>query len=237
MANTWFIYSNDVVSGPFSTDEVRSKLSSGQLDAKAFIWWRGQREWVPVASWMDQLPKLLESATNQEEKAVWYIDLGSAPIGPLTQRELIENLLNVSELGRVRLWAVGMAAWVSLFEVQEVMEQLGISRREHERAPIMGTVAVTRSNDAPKGFVLKLSSLSLGGIGASGSHDLRRGDDVALLLKSGDLPTNVHLRGEIVYVTSAGYVGIRFQRVSAEAQGIILDYVKRFTGGGKTQAA
>jgi hypothetical protein len=229
MAQAWFLYTQDVVSGPFSTEEVQTKLGTGQLTAESFIWWKGQREWISVSTWQDQLPVILESTMSQAQKAVWYADLGTAPIGPLTQTELLQTLKPVSDLGRIRLWAVGMEKWMSLFELHNVMELLGISRREFDRAPLMGTVAITRGNEDPKGFVVKTGSISVAGMGVSGAHDLRRGDDIALLIKSKDLPSGMHLRGEVVYVTDAGYAGVRFVKIHPETRSIIYDYVKRFT--------
>jgi hypothetical protein len=229
MAHAWFLSSQDVVSGPFSTEQVQLKLGSGQLSAESFIWWKGQREWISVAVWQLQLPQILEASTAQTQKAVWYADIGTAPLGPLTQTELIQTLKPIGDLGRVRLWAVGMEKWMNLFEVHDVMEMLGISRREFERAPLMGTVAVTRGNEDPKGFVVKAGSLSVAGMGVSNAHELRRGDDIALLIKSKDLASVIHVRGEVVYVTDAGYAGIRFMKVHPETHSLIHDYVKRFT--------
>ncbi len=228
MSHAWFLYSNEVVTGPFKTEDVQTRINTGALPPKSFIWWKGQREWIPIATWQEQLDSILAAATTQAQKPVWYIDAGTSPIGPLTQDEMISNLNSINDLGRVRLWAVGMQKWVSLFELHDVMELLGISRREHERAPLMGSVAVTRSNEDPRGFVVRAASISVAGMGLSGSHDLRRGDEVALLIKSPDLPGNIHVRGEIAYTTEQGYAGVRFAKTSAETQAIILDYVKRF---------
>ena len=228
MAHAWFIYSNDVVSGPFDTEAVRSKMSKGDLNTASYIWWKGQREWIPVAAWATQLDSIIQTALDRSSKPVWYVDAGKSPLGPLTEKELIENLRSASTLAHVRLWAVGMEKWTSIFELSDVMELLGLSRRENERAPLMGTVAVTRSTDDPTGFVLRAASISIAGMGITGRHDLRAGDSISLLVKSGEIPANLHLRGHIAYVTSNGYAGIRFETVHAETQSVILDYVKKF---------
>lgn len=121
-----------------------------------------------------------------------------------------------------------MKAWKSLYEVNEVMELLGISRREHLRAPLMGTVAVTRSNEDPRGFVAKAASVSVAGIGLSEAFDLRRGDEISILIKSNDIPGNLHIRGEVAYATDEGQAGIRFLTIHPEMHALIHDYVKRF---------
>lgn len=228
MSHAWFIYSNEVVTGPFDTEAVRNKLQGGQLSARCFIWWKGQREWIPVTTWEAQLDQILRLSEERAQKPVWYLDNGGSPVGPLTQNELVDHLRGISQLNRVRLWAVGMKKWTSLFAIPDVMELLGISRRENERAPLMGTVAVTRSTDSPKGFVLKTASISIAGMGVVGTHDLRVGDQLSLLVKSGEFPSSLHLRGIVAYVQATGYVGICFEAASAESQSLILDYVKRF---------
>jgi hypothetical protein len=228
MPLTWFLYSNDVTSGPFDTEEVRSKLHSGQLGASSYVWRKGQREWMPIQEWEDQLEKLLEAENERSRKPVWYIDLGTSPIGPLTQSELVENLRGIPDLGHARLWSVGMPKWTSLFALHDIVEMVGLTRRESQRAPLMGSVAVNRSSDDPRGYVLKAASISVGGIGVSGSHDLRKGDEVSLLIKSPDLPKTIHLRGEVAYVTRNGFCGIRFLQVPAETHSILFDFTRKF---------
>jgi hypothetical protein len=239
MPLSWFLYSNDVTSGPFDTDDVRAKLHSGQLGANSHVWRKGQREWMPIREWEDQLEKLLQTESERTTKPVWYIDLGNTPIGPLTQTELAENLRGLSDLGHVRLWSVGMPKWTSLFGLHDIVEMIGLTRRESLRAPLMGSVAVNRSSDSPRGYVLKAASISPGGIGVSGSHDLRKGDEVSLLIKSPDFPKTIHLRGEVAYVTKTGFCGIRFLQVPAETHSIISDFTKSFNppANGSSSAA
>jgi len=228
MAFAWFLYSNDVVSGPFSTEDVQNKIATGLLGANSHIWWKGQREWIPISTWLGQVDRIVQSANDRSQKPVWYVDAGKSPTGPLTEKELIDHLKACSTLARVRLWAVGMEKWTSLFELAEVMELLGLSRRENERAPLMGTVAVSRSNDDPQGFVLRAASISVAGMGVQGRHDLRAGDSISVVVKSAEIPSTLSLRGEIAYVTANGYAGIRFEKVQPEAHSMIIDYVKRF---------
>jgi hypothetical protein len=228
MANSWFICTNDVVSGPFSTEQVRNQIASGALHTNSFIWWKGQPEWIPLSTWESQLAEILKAKKEKAENKIWYIDLGMNTLGPLTQSELIENLRGQESFGRINLWSVGMEKWTSIFDMREVMEEVGISRRLNERAPLMGSVAVSRSNIDPRSYVMKAASISMAGMRVTGEHDLRRGDHVTIVIKSASLPASLHLSGEVAYVTSQGYVGVRFVKAQPEAQTIIVDYVKRF---------
>jgi hypothetical protein len=228
MSFAWFLYSNEVVSGPFSTEDVQGKIVTGVLGANAHIWWKGQREWIPISTWLNQVDRVVQNAQDRAQKPVWYVDSGKSPTGPLTEKELIDHLRATPSLARVRLWAVGMEKWTSLFELADVMELLGLSRRENERAPLMGTVAVSRSNDDPQGFVLRAASISVAGMGVQGRHDLRCGDSISIVVKSAEMPSPIALRGEIAYVTANGYAGIRFEKVQPETLSTIVEYVKRF---------
>lgn len=245
MTPLWFVHANEVVVGPFNTEQIRQQMTSGGIPPDSYVWWKGQREWMPLSVWQARLPEILNAAQSRAQKPIWYIDLGNSPLGPLTQNELIDNLKGVATLNRVKLWAIGMQKWTSLFELHDIMEVLGISRRENERAPLLGTAAISRSNDDPKGFVLKTSSISIAGMGVTGHHDLRRGDRVSVLVKSNELGGSIHLKGEVAYVTrrqdtgqnvdqnmdpdvGQSYAGIRFQQVHPEIQDLIRSYVKRF---------
>lgn len=230
MSQAWFLYIDNVVSGPFNTDQVKSKIREENLKAKCFIWWKGQREWIPVSTWEKDLDAILEASATAKKKPIWYVDVGGTkPAGPLTQNEMIEMIKSAREIDRIRLWAIGMKQWQSIFELHDVMEMVGISRRETARAPLMGSVAINRTGEDPKGFVVKAASISVAGLGVAEAFDLRRGDQVSLLVKSSDLKGQIHVRGEVVYVTPTGYAGIRFHQIHPESQSIIHDYVKRFT--------
>lgn len=230
--HAWFIYSNEKVSGPFATETVREKVASGQLAQNSYVWWKGEREWVHVATWLTQVDRIVQTASERASKPVWYVDAGKSPTGPLTEKELIDHLKTCGSLGRVRLWAVGMEKWTPLFELAEVMELLGLSRRENERAPLMGSVTVSRSNDAPQVFDVRAASISVDGMGLTGRHDLRPGDTLNLTVRSAELSETLLLNGEVAYVTSNGYAGVRFQKVTAEMHSTIVEYVRRFQAPG-----
>ena len=226
---SWFLYANNIVTGPYSTAEVHVKLQSGLVSPQSFIWWKGQREWMQMLHWQRQLPEILRSQEiNPSENSVWYLDSGRTRIGPITQSELVDQLKTFADLANVRLWSHGMNAWSSVFDLHNIMEAVGLSRRESERAPLMGTVALSRSNDDPRSFLMRAASISIGGIGMTGHHDLYRGDEVHLIIKAPELGTNIQTSAKVMYVMKSGYVGVKFDSISAESLSLIMDYVKRF---------
>lgn len=229
MSIAWFLYSHEIVSGPFETDDVTSKLESGSLPPDSYIWWRGQREWVQLAVWVQQLPAILEAHERPEyHHPIWYIELDGSRLGPVTQSELVSHLRSLPSLSRVRLWSAGLPTWSSVFELPEVMDLMGFSRRESERAPLMGVVQVSRGSDDPRTFLMKAATISQGGIGIHGAHDLHVGDELAITIKSEQLPGVLHAYARVQYTNARNFVGLKFLGPQAELVSVVAGYVRLF---------
>jgi hypothetical protein len=223
----WFIYSDNVVTGPFTTEQVDQCLSAGIWSGECFVWWKGQREWMPVKNWKEQLATIVKNESEKSQSPVWYVDVGGSSVGPLTQKEMISHLRGVANLNKTRLWSVGLDKWTNIFELHEVMEELGISRRENDRAPLMGTVAISRA-DQQGPVLVKAASVSIAGMGCNDAGFLVKGEQVQLIIKSNEFPTPLRVTGSVAYVTAQGYAGIRFDTLHPETSTVVFDYVKRF---------
>lgn len=223
--------------GPFSASDVESRIASGTLGPGCLIWARGSTEWSPISDW-ESLRARVEVAQKAEVGRIWYCDSGAGqPAGPLTQSELIDHLKAMKRLEAVTLWGTGLAKWLPLFEIPDVMDLVGISRREHPRAPLLGQVAITQIGSSTPAQMLPALTVSIGGIGVKNAGFLARGDRVAVILKSPDLPSAVHASGEVVYVSRAGDAGVRFNDLPAESRSILFDHVRRFHDAALGKAA
>jgi hypothetical protein len=220
-----------------STEQLIAKMGAEQFPPDTFVWWKGQRDWIPIDFWREHMQDILESVASQTQKAMWKIYFGSKEIGPLTRTELIQNLKLLPDLSKVYILSEGMAQKKPVFEMHDVMELMGIDRREFERTPLRGEVRCTRTKRSPRTFNLKAAGLSIGGIGVTGDHDFERGDELTLHVSSPDMGGKIQVQGEVVYVTNTGFAGIRFQKVTAEAGIFIHDYVKQFDIRPKNKAA
>lgn len=225
----WFIFSNNRVSGPFSTETVRDQLMGGLLSAGTHIWRKGQREWLSIDQWETAVAEFASANKIAETQHIWYVDLENQSKGPLTHNELIQLLKPIQNLGKVRLWSSGMKQWAALFDCPDIVESLGLSRRENLRAPLMGQAVVSRSNDDPRAFMLKTGSVSTAGISLSGHHDLRLGDSVSIAIKSPQFSATVYLRGKVSYVTRAGFAGVIFDAMNGETEMMLTEHVKLFS--------
>lgn len=211
-----------------STEAVRDGLVAGKWPSDAYVWWKGQREWLAIRTWELQLDRLLQNEKTAAQP-IWYIDVGAPePMGPVTMSELLDVLRGAKNLAKTRLWTAGYASWISLFEVPDVMENLGLSRRESERAPLMGSAMIQRPTEGLAPITVATASISLGGMGLNGAHDMHKGDHCQIVIKSPDFPQTLHLNGETIYVTPNGYAGVKFDRVQPETHSLIHDYIRRF---------
>lgn len=230
MKATWFVHKNGIVLGPFKETEISSQLETGTLDLDCLVWSRSTAEWTPLAEW-EQLRKNTPIALKTETARVWYCDSGTGePLGPITEPELIQLLRGFENLDGVKLWSDGMPNWSRIYDLPNVLDLVGISRREHPRAPILGQVALTLLEPGAKTQMAPLQTISVGGLGARLSEGgLSRGDRVQVLIKSPELGSSVHASGIVMYVSRTGVLGLRFIEVSAEARALIFDHVRKFT--------
>ena len=237
MKPIWFIHQGGSVTGPHSEVEVERRLGSGTLTPEVLIWARGANEWQPISEWKTLQAKIAAIA-NANTGRVWYCDSGSGqPAGPLTEAELIDHLKGFSRLESMLLWGSGLEKWTPLFEVADVMDLIGISRRESPRVPLLGQVAVTQIGSSSPAQVLQTATVSNGGIGVKLAGFLTPGDRVQLVIRSRDFGSILHVTGRVLYVSRTGDAGIKFDETSAELRSVLHDHIRRFNSNERAAAA
>ena len=145
----------------------------------------------------------------------------------MTLEELVEQLKDYTDLSPVRIWTEGFEDWKEVYQVQKVVDELGISRRTHPRVPIMGSLKC----EATAGPMnARLISISEGGVGVNNAVGLQIGEKFEATLTSPNLLTQINAAMEVVYVGTNGYAGLRFLKIPSEARAALIDYVKKFAG-------
>ncbi len=66
---TWFVHHDEKILGPFTTEKILKDLKDGEISYGAYIWSKGQVEWVPVSDWEGNLDKM-SAMTNGDGKKV-----------------------------------------------------------------------------------------------------------------------------------------------------------------------
>lgn len=226
MSLIWYIYSNDAVSGPFSTENVEQGLTQNKWSMQSLIWWKGQREWVSVDTWRTDLKNILHNFRTNIQTTAWYVEHLGTQKGPMYSKDL-HSFIQVNGIaGSCRVWTDGMETWKSVYEITELVQFFGITRRKHARAPIKANITV--QTNAIEEVSAHAGSISAGGLGVRGLSSVKQGDSISVLLKSPLLIREVKAEAKIVYTTEGGVTGIEFMNLPKESASIISDYVSQF---------
>lgn len=218
----WFILLEGQVSGPWSDQEIESRIDTGK---ETLIWGRGQAEWLSPERWRGVLKNMETQASLEKQQHLWKVKVGPQELSPMSFEEMLENLKEYSDLSNIRVWAEGYEDWREVFQVRKIMDELGISRRKHPRVPIMGSL----KGDVSFGELnARVISISEGGIGVNSAKGLKIGEKFQGDLSSPNLFVTVSCTMEVVYIGAEGYAGMRFMGLGGEAKSAIIEYVKKF---------
>lgn len=221
----WFLLLEGQVSGPYSDFETEERLQGAK---EILLWGRGHSEWMSPQKWRAVMQALLAEAKLESQKSrLWKMRVDHKELTPMTLEELVEQLKDYTDLSPVRIWTEGFEDWKEVYQVQKVVDELGISRRTHPRVPIMGSLKC----EATAGPMnARLISISEGGVGVNNAVGLQIGEKFEATLTSPNLLTQINAAMEVVYVGTNGYAGLRFLKIPSEARAALIDYVKKFAG-------
>lgn len=220
----WFILRNENIKGPFSTEEIKSLNQSGDILDKDLIWGNLQAEWKPVAWWNIELPKLLAQTPKEEkETKLWHYAIQGQSFGPFNREDLIAKLKDNKSNYDILVWTKGMKAWAPIFEFTDLLDAVGINKRQFPRADIDGKVTI---KSGPTTIVGNLLMISEGGFGADQIKGLSNAQIVSVEIESDSFYESIHAKAEVRYMTERGYVGFKFQNINMESRSAIVQYVK-----------
>ncbi|WII71024.1 PilZ domain-containing protein [Bdellovibrio sp. 22V] len=221
----WFILSEGQVTGPYSHEEVESRLPNTK---EPQIWGRGQSEWMTPSRWHQALQDTTNVATRPaaENQGIWHVRVEGQQKAPLKYNELISYLKTLTDYSAVDIRPDSNPAWKEVYSVPRVVDDLGISRRSHPRVPMVGTLVC----QGPKGeFKCRVISISEGGLGVNDAQNLQIGERFEATLTSPNLFVTINATCEVVYVGNDGYAGLRFVELGEEFKSSIIEYVNKFT--------
>jgi hypothetical protein len=227
MSLIWYIYSNDIVSGPFSTESIEAGLKENKWTNEAMIWWKGQREWVSIETWRKNFQSIVDGFKTNIQQLAWYVEHLGAQKGPMNVKELHSYILANGIIGSCRVWTNGMEKWTSIFEINELVNYFGITRRKHPRAPFKGDFMVRLENSENQ-IAAYPGSISAGGLGVKNLEDVNVGDLLAWKIKSPLLSKEIEGRARVVYTNIGGYTGLEFQELDPDYISVIKSYVDQF---------
>ncbi|MGE0762519.1 MAG: GYF domain-containing protein [Bdellovibrionales bacterium] len=214
---------NEDVSGPFSTEEVKNLATQGEFQDRDLIWGRMQVDWKPLGWWMVELPNLLAKTKEVRDPRLWHYAVGGSSFGPFSREDLVVKLKETNLNQEVLIWTKGMKAWAPIYEFNDILDSVGLNKRQYPRAEIEGKVSIKVGQQSLDGNLLVISE---GGFGADQLSGLTAGQVVTIEINSDSFYDPIHAKAEVRYVTENGYVGFRFQNINMEARGAIIQYVR-----------
>lgn len=231
MAN-WFVEHSGQIEGPYSTETIQARLREGHLAQTDQIWGRVMEEWRSLSWWTTSLNDIMNKEKQITHPEIWHYAYNGETFGPLNWDELIHRLrmLTDSHLDRLRemmIWTQGMSEWASVVEFHDIMDGLGINKREFARAPVNGKAVIKSRGNT---FIAPLRSISEGGFGTDVIPNLLAGETVTVELQSGAFSDVVRAQAQVRYV-SGPTVGFKFSNISVESRGIIVQFVRKTAAG------
>ncbi|HMN67426.1 MAG TPA: GYF domain-containing protein [Bdellovibrionales bacterium] len=229
MSLKWFVQKDELVEGPLSTEDVQTRLNSGQLGAQALIWGRGFESWQRLNAWNQKAASLENTVVNlhpaEPVAQPWHYAVAGKSYGPYPKPELIHQLKNMANLGEVMVWSKGMVEWAPLFEFHDMLNEIGVNKRQVPRADLEGRAIVKTSDSTLHAQMLTISE---GGCGIYLTEGLVAGQHVQLEIESRAFGETLKLKAECRYV-SEGVCGMKFINASSEIKGAIVQFVRQQT--------
>ena len=227
----YFFFNFKETFGPILDSEAQHFLDQHQWNEFLFLK-EGEKVWQPSDKWShrSQRPQaqLLQSQT-------WRLRLGGRTSKELTEKELVDSLKSVKDLRSVEVWTKGLLNWEPVFQFHAILDQVGVSKRQHPRVPVSGTVLTENRGLQAEA---SLTSISEGGFGVQCDIPFQPGVTYACAIFSGDLGGVEHkLQAECVYSSGTNH-GFRFQSSPQELKAQIFSLIeKSFRPKKNSQAA
>lgn len=235
----WFICINEEVTGPFPTDKVLSFSSEEEFNSiQAKVWGSQLDHWLKYDNWVNSHQEIINNKSKPKPKnLIWYFaqNSQSAPVGPFNKTTLIEKVAEIESKDQVLIWAKGMEAWASLFEFNDILDSLNISRRKHPRAPLTGQVIL--KDEQGQDYIGKVNIISPGGCGVTNVAGLKMGDIYQIEIKSSAFYNTITAVGKVLHEAGPNSYGIRFEKIHVESQSTIISYLKAQGYMNKTASA
>ncbi len=227
MKAQYFALVDGIVKGPFQKDEI-SSLSTSWPQMQ--VWGQGLPEWISMDRWNRHLNEEATTGTSSlssrpSDDRKWKLKIDDHETENLTYEQMVDVLKTRDDVEQILVWTEGYTDWRQIFQIHQIADDLGISRRKHPRVPIMGSL---HCEGVSGKFDLKALSISEGGLGASEGAQCRIGDRLKVILKSPNLYAPIHASAEVVYVAPNGYVGMKFVGIQVESKSSIIEYVRKF---------
>lgn len=176
--------------------------------------------------------EVIESVSEKVDEK-FRVQYNGADQPVMSRKELIEFTSLQADPGLIMVWDKKANEWKEIYTFTDIIEKLGISRRENRRVTILGQFK-GKAKDG-RDLSIRLTTISTGGFGLTDCFDLKVGDMITGQITSPHFYSPLAVAAEVTYAGSHGNVGLRFTTINEEAQALVVDYIKKFGKGIKTE--
>ncbi|MBC7740795.1 MAG: PilZ domain-containing protein [Bdellovibrionaceae bacterium] len=242
----WFLQFQGRVDGPLDTGRLQKALQTigdDQLE-KTFLWRRGLTEWMKASKWhpdeettqaytattaapvygSDAPEKTL--AQSMAESSSYRVQINFVDQPLMTKPELLVLLAKQQDVSTISIQDPRSKEWKEVYAFPDLVERLGLTRRHHQRVPILAQFSGTSSTNPL--LSARIITVSEGGLGFTDNFELKIGDSVEGQVTSPHFFQPISIKAEVIYSGLDGYVGLTFTQITDEAKSAIIEYVKKF---------
>lgn len=156
----------------------------------------------------------------------WRLRIDGEEFSELSYSDLLEKTKNLTDFTKVKIYDRKTKQWRDIYGFEKIINDLGISRRKHDRVPILGTFVGECDRLGPiQGRVV---SVSEGGFGLSEGKKYQINDQMKGVISSPNLIVQINCSAEVVYLSPEGVAGMKFKSITEEAHSSLIEYIKKF---------
>ncbi len=226
MEKIWFILRQNIVTGPYTPEEITSRLEKNDSDNSLRVWCRELTNWKKPEWWhtnSHQLNLAIQSDIKADPET-WFYFHKQKVHGPMQKNQMINEIALIEDFKDLLYKSEEGKEWDEIFNNDQLLHACNISKRSFPRASIDGFLKIIKDQKAVT--LGQLRSVSEGGCAASGVTAIKKGDHVTLLLKSSSLYQEFLIKAEVRYITQDGMAGFQFSDTNSTIKSIIRDFVE-----------
>lgn len=204
----WFANNGANVIGPFTSTELiqHSKSFTGTM-----VWGPGLTAWISFLEWKEK--------PNLDLARAYFLDHERHI--PRTLNEIIDLITPSTHLQLVRFWLPVAGRSVSLFEVPEVCNAMGLPLRQQVRSKIEGTLILQKEGVRVS---IPTETISANGVGARIGNNITFSGEVLISLRSEQLSGIEPTEATVLY-NHNGSIGLRFNQLEPKSKNRIIEFV------------
>ena len=104
----WYYVSNNDSKGSFSIDEMKAKITSGEINGSTLVWKASMKDWERLEN--TELNEFISTSSSKD----WYYVENNDSKGPFSESEMKSFISNGILTGNSFVWKTGMQDWQRL---------------------------------------------------------------------------------------------------------------------------